>query len=244
MTSRIGIGILSLLLLAGCGGDPAGELPGSRVSLSAVREGCRIVCPSPPVCPEGVPCPMPACGIVCPDDISPCGPATCGPGLVCCNESCGICTPPDGVCIQLYCEPEGNQCGDVAVCRPGFEWSKERCACVPSTPPPLCRKDADCRLFSDYCTGCDCRGLVTREAEPNCGLPGVRCVADPCGGQRAACVAGQCVAQPRCRQPVACRSGWQWSEERCACLQVRPARAPRPPRPARPTRPIRPERPA
>jgi len=35
-----------------------------------------------------------------------CGSNTCAAGQVCCNASCGICTPPDGVCIQLACEPK------------------------------------------------------------------------------------------------------------------------------------------
>ncbi|EEY19637.1 hypothetical protein D7B24_002962 [Verticillium nonalfalfae] len=33
-----------------------------------------------------------------------CGPTMCGAGQVCCNASCGICTPPDGACIQIFCE--------------------------------------------------------------------------------------------------------------------------------------------
>ncbi len=33
-----------------------------------------------------------------------CGDVTCAEGQVCCNPSCGICTPPDGACIQLFCE--------------------------------------------------------------------------------------------------------------------------------------------
>ncbi len=35
----------------------------------------------------------------------PCGAGYCPAGEVCCNASCGICTPPDGVCIQIACEP-------------------------------------------------------------------------------------------------------------------------------------------
>ncbi|CRK16608.1 hypothetical protein BN1708_002865 [Verticillium longisporum] len=33
-----------------------------------------------------------------------CGPTMCGAGQVCCNASCGICTPPDGACIQIFCD--------------------------------------------------------------------------------------------------------------------------------------------
>jgi hypothetical protein len=46
------------------------------------------------------------CGGICvPSAGEPCGSTTCGTGEVCCNASCGICTPPDGVCIQIACEP-------------------------------------------------------------------------------------------------------------------------------------------
>ena len=55
-----------------------------------------------------------------------------------------------------------------------------------------CRRDADCRTFSDYCTGCDCRALANREADPVCPGPGVQCFVEPCFNQRAVCVAGQC----------------------------------------------------
>ncbi len=94
-----------------------------------------------------------------------CGPSTCAPGLVCCNESCGICTPPDGVCIQIACEPTGS---------------------------PECASDADCRLEADYCTGCDCLALSNSESVPACDGPGVRCFADPCMSSAAVCVDGSC----------------------------------------------------
>jgi hypothetical protein len=38
-----------------------------------------------------------------------CGRATCASGQVCCNASCGICTPPDGMCAQLECSPDGGR---------------------------------------------------------------------------------------------------------------------------------------
>lgn len=93
-----------------------------------------------------------------------CGGKRCAPGEVCCNKSCGICTPPGGVCTQELCEQ------------------------APST----CSKDADCRAFSDYCTGCDCRALLKSEGDPKCSGPGVRCVADPCRDKSAVCRAGRC----------------------------------------------------
>ena len=60
-------------------------------------------------------------------------------------------------------------------------------------PTPECTVDADCRLFDDYCTGCDCRALSASKADPTCSGPGVRCLREPCGGKTAACTAGKCV---------------------------------------------------
>ncbi|HQY62385.1 MAG: hypothetical protein IPF92_18815 [Myxococcales bacterium] len=70
------------------------------------------------------------------------------------------------------------------------EVQKRRAVCVAD---PGCVTDADCRLFSDYCTGCDCRALTQSAPDPTCAGPGVRCFADPCGNKVAACVAGACV---------------------------------------------------
>ena len=92
-----------------------------------------------------------------------CGNATCAGGQVCCNASCGICTPPGGVCTQQICDP-----------------------------PSACRADADCRLFSDYCTGCDCRALAPGVPDPTCPGPGVQCLVDPCQGKSAVCKQGAC----------------------------------------------------
>jgi len=121
-------------------------------------------CNRPPGCRRGDICPT-VCYGVCRPRREPveCGLVTCGRGEVCCNESCGICTRPGGACTEQFCDP-----------------------------PVECRRDADCRTFSDYCTGCDCRALATSESDPVCPGPGVQCLIDPCFNQRAACVAGQC----------------------------------------------------
>jgi len=112
---------------------------------------------------------MMPCYLVCNGPGDRCGNHFCPQGEVCCNESCGICTPPDGYCTREFCAPTG----------------------------PKCRSDADCRLFSDYCTGCDCRALVTGEPAPYCEGPGVRCFADPCMDHAAVCSLpeGKCVVQ-------------------------------------------------
>lgn len=64
-----------------------------------------------------------------------------------------------------------------------------------SKKPGSCTQDSDCRLFDDYCTGCDCRALSTNQKDPTCSGPGVRCLVEPCAGHAAVCVAGQCAVQ-------------------------------------------------
>jgi len=164
--------------MVGCGSNDLGEIDGSRTTVSALSSGCVVDCPPPCNPPE--PCQLRPCRLICPDGVTLCGPTTCSAGQVCCNASCGVCTPPDGVCTQQFCAPEPDRCGERALCKPGFRWSEDRCACIADKEPSACRKDSDCRLFSDYCTGCDCRALEDSDDEPACGLPGVRCFADPC----------------------------------------------------------------
>ena len=87
-------------------------------------------------------------------------------GLECCHASCGTCLKPGGSCTQQ--------------------------ACVPPSPPIKCQANADCRAFSDYCTGCDCRALASGDADPVCPGPGVLCIADPCTNRIAVCLDGAC----------------------------------------------------
>jgi hypothetical protein len=106
-----------------------------------------------------------------PDGVA-CGQVLCPAGRVCCNASCGICTPPGTACIQIAC---------------GLDAS-------PSGGP--CVNDSDCRLFDDYCTGCNCRALNRTEPDPMCSGPGVRCIRAPCGGLSPSCVQGRCMVSP------------------------------------------------
>ena len=69
---------------------------------------------------------------------------------------------------------------------------------VPTTPAAgACTTDADCRLFADYCTGCDCRVLAKDDKDPTCDGPGVKCFADPCMKKTAVCEAGKCTAKDK-----------------------------------------------
>ena len=65
--------------------------------------------------------------------------------------------------------------------------------CGSPVPTSECTTNADCRLFDDYCSGCDCRALSTSTPNPTCSGPGVRCFAQPCMGKTATCSAGRCV---------------------------------------------------
>jgi hypothetical protein len=152
----------------GCMTDSEDSSGQAGVASEALAGGCHWDCPK---CHPGDICPMMACRLVCNGrDRMACGDTRCVPGEYCCNPSCGICAPEGGFCIELYCEPYTTG------------------GCV---------TDADCRLFSDYCTGCDCRALSVDEPDPTCEGPGVRCFADPCLGHAAVCdtATGACVVQ-------------------------------------------------
>lgn len=184
---------------AGCSTQPDYDYD---FEISELKGGCRTICPR---CKPNEICPMVACRQECngkgggSEQVGPskgevCGSTLCATGDVCCNASCGICTPPDGFCIMLACSEPTTSCTMMAMCVLGFTWSDEKCACVKDPPQAAqCATDADCRLFDDYCTGCDCRALGVNEPAPVCNGPGVRCFAQPCGfGQTAACVNGAC----------------------------------------------------
>lgn len=113
----------------------------------------------------------------------------CGAGLRCTTDD-GACDRPPG------CGPS-DLCA--AVCY-GLCTPKTTAQLVPKevVPPATgakgaaCKSDADCVLFSNYCTGCDCRALGRDEGTPKCAGPGVRCLVDPCMKRHAACVEGRC----------------------------------------------------
>ncbi len=180
--------------------------------------GCVVDCPT---CNPGQPCPMRPCRLICPDGATPCGVALCEHGDVCCNASCGICTAPGEGCSQEVCAPD--RCAEHSACDPDFHWSAERCACV-ANESGSCRDSSDCELLSDYCSGCDCRALAADDPQPGCGLPGVRCFADPCLNQRAACVGGRCEVVRDCVEKLLCTRGYRWSLERCTCVADRSLR--------------------
>lgn len=81
-------------------------------------------------------------------------------------------------------------------CKPGQPCPKIACTLdCSSHKPGACSTDSDCRLFDDYCTGCDCRALSSNQKDPTCTGPGVKCFAEPCMGHAAACVQGVCAVQ-------------------------------------------------
>src|SRR5262245_43618353 len=58
-----------------------------------------------------------------------------------------------------------------------------------------CMKDADCRLYSSTCEGCDCLGLAINDPDPVCNGMMVSCFVDPCDGKVARCSGGACIVQ-------------------------------------------------
>ncbi|MEA2697914.1 MAG: hypothetical protein QOI66_2185, partial [Myxococcales bacterium] len=152
-------------------GCPGGGIP--TFTCERNRAGvCRL---SGPQCPGnggdggdgGTPPPKPDAG-----PGPSCGAATCTANQYCCNASCGICAPRGAACIQVACEPPKSDAGSTG---------------------DACRVDSDCRLFDDYCTGCNCRALAKGDPDPTCSGPGVRCFVQPCLRKTAACVGGRCV---------------------------------------------------
>jgi hypothetical protein len=138
---------------------------------------------------------------------SSCTPQSCRnqpvPAIGCANG-----TAPEFTCMR----------GNDGQCR----WSAPRCpgadASTPQAdgggPGTACRMDSDCRLFDDYCTGCDCRALAKTDSNPTCNGPGVRCAVQPCANKVAACESGRCVVRAAtlhwsytCGDPVC--GGWR-----------------------------------
>ena len=194
----VSVGLIMLAAqLSGCGSPDArdGEVAGTRISQVAAQSGCRTVCAT---CAPGAVCPH-NCRLECPSGVMPCGDVLCRGNDVCCNETCSVCVHPGHTCPARACSP-ALPCVDTVLCIRGFHWSPQLCVCVPDLPGSTqdqCATDADCRPFSDYCAGCNCRPRSTGEPEPVCSGRDVQCVADPCLGEVAICVEGQCTLTPR-----------------------------------------------
>ncbi|HEX2569305.1 MAG TPA: protease complex subunit PrcB family protein [Polyangia bacterium] len=114
------------------------------------------------------------------------------------GQTLAACPGPGVNCLMNPCQ------GRQAMCRAG------QCQMMPAGH---CQSDADCRMESDYCTGCDCRAMAQGEAMPACAGPGVRCIANPCQGRQVACRAGQCQMMP----PARCQSDADCHMERDYC---------------------------
>lgn len=85
-----------------------------------------------------------------------------------------------------------NPCALVR-CRAGTQCQVQQghAVCVPNETE--CKSDKECRLFSNYCEGCQCLALASGEFDPVCKGNIVACFVDPCRGAEARCVSGQCV---------------------------------------------------
>jgi hypothetical protein len=99
-----------------------------------------------------------------------CGTTVCQDGDYCCNASCSRCAPRGVLCTMVACTGSGGASGTG------------------------CTSDSDCRLYDDYCMGCNCRAVPASIAvDPACGPQDmVQCLVEPCLNQRAVCSNGQC----------------------------------------------------
>lgn len=145
-----------------------------------------------------------------------------GLGFMCLIVAALLVGPPAAVA-------RSRQCVQTELCIRDFHWSPTQCACVPDG---ACATDAECVLFSDYCSGCDCVALAVDDPDPVCDGPGVRCLADPCAGSLPLCIDGQCTVG-FCVDTQLCIRGFRWSAARCMCVpdRLRPLRAPHAPHP-------------
>jgi len=215
--SSLGISmIVAAWALSGCG---SGEVPESRFSGQAIPPGCNLVCPT---CPAGQDC-SDQCTLDCPIGI-PCGASFCHQDSYCCNPTCGICVTRGYPCPEnLPCNIHQGGGVETALCIRGYHWSTTFCECVPDG---TCRRDSDCNLVADYCTGCDCRAQAQGDAPLTCDGPGVQCFADACLNLQARCVHDVCTA-------VTARG------PHVPVVRPQPTERPRPPRPTRAPRPLR-----
>jgi hypothetical protein len=106
----------------------------------------------------------------------PCASSLSCPKGTQCTTELGVCNRPPG------CDRPGAICPDVCYG-----------TCDKPVVASACTTNADCRTFSDYCTGCDCRALSTSDPDPKCKGPGVQCFVDPCLNKTAVCEYGRCV---------------------------------------------------
>ncbi len=138
---------------------------------------------------------------------NPCAATLCRQGQICVVSKS---LPPQATCVDQ--EPV-KSCYSSSDCQAGQTCSVERGDCQPpagcgegrvcpavctgvcetSAPAGACRTDADCRLESNYCGGCQCAALGPKQKGSVCGNP-VACFADPCQGLQAVCASGTCQA--------------------------------------------------
>jgi len=130
--------------------------------------------------------------------------ASCGRATRTGPSAQGLCASSADCAAGSRCTTESGVCNPSPDCRPGLACPAVcygTCEPPPPTPAPLaggpCRSDSDCRTFSDYCTGCDCRALSLCEVDPVCPGPGVQCFVDPCLGREAFCDAGRCALRSK-----------------------------------------------
>jgi Stigma-specific protein, Stig1 len=159
------------------------------------------------------------CGTVCPADAPVCCSGYCvntksdRDNCGACGNTCFIGVCCSGVCKDTINDPQncgacGNQCssdlccagkccGRGQVCCGGVCCDRNACRNGVCTTSTVCRRDSDCRLFSDYCEGCNCRALLATQPDPPCDGQIYNCLVDPCRGHVAVCdqSTGKCLVR-------------------------------------------------
>lgn len=191
----------------------------------------------PKVCPAGLLCCNASCGVCAP------------PGVACTQQACEPTTTPPPQKCETLTQGSATACADTGTwkqkasdactnaklvltdykvyedCGNGSSRYVSFVCCQPASPPPpapgSCTTDADCRLVSDYCKGCDCRALASDEKPPTCDTAGVQCLVDPCLNRAAVCQGGKCAAvstaPPTCEKrtqggPTSCKPVATWKQ--------------------------------
>jgi hypothetical protein len=95
-----------------------------------------------------------------------------------------------------YCTTEDGVCNRPPGCKPGSICPAVCYGTCQPRPTGQCSSDADCRTFSDYCEGCNCRALAQTDPDPKCSGTLVQCFVDPCLDREAFCNYGRCALRP------------------------------------------------
>ncbi|MCB9555162.1 MAG: hypothetical protein H6707_03590 [Deltaproteobacteria bacterium] len=165
-----------------------------------VNQACTANCGSEPVCRCPSNKPYWTDGKGC-QSISDCNLTACKDDSDCqaLGQWCGYISSTERICKDW--QQVGQGCGGFV--RPEYLRRCDPslfCKTNPQIPDlpgvctaPECTTDADCKLFSNYCGGCNCDALKASDPFPSCPNPPVNCFVDPCMQKVAKCNSKRCI---------------------------------------------------